>query len=677
MELRRRNFLRLLSYSAFGAATLGIGTTSAGCGSDGGEQPLGGTGGDGTGGGGTSGGGNGGVTAEATEATRTALAGFVDTLAPGDPVEVRAQAVLDWLRARPEVATAGPAIGGAWALFRDGLPHIVCLNRPVGEEPDDSPLSDVPGRSRAAGAATPTGRRALLINAMGPGYLPEAQRLQPALAKASYPTSFGGSSLNDLRTLGEAPSFFFITCHGIGATVQIPDGSGGTTPFTTYGLSTTTPTSVATNNHLLAEGLQRQVMTGTFTTAINNGVATSGNVYLITHEWVRRFWRFSRDSLVWISACGSQDPTTNSALMVQACFEAGAGAYAGFTETVESRQSDRVQRYMIDRLIGANVLSPKEQTPQRAFDYNEVLADMTRTIGNSFPVANSARPVSLKITQNPTSEFGLLAPSIAYVLVDEPRGKAILKGSFGLETTEGKVFIGGQEVAVEVWGEDEIRCTLADDGPASAGDVYVEVRGRKSNVRRITRYTLQGTYRLRYEGNKPNRVEGGGRSSSGWTSVSTANGPARCSSAPCAPRAPRTPAPRRRSPPRASTANPAGPGAAPPRPGAATAPSSPSTTTTRYRTATASSAGCCSTPSTRRVPFRCSGAPTTRTARRSGSPSATARAPAPIILSRSCHPCRLTASSSSPARSTRPARRSRCSPTPSTWPASGAFPAAP
>jgi hypothetical protein len=65
-------------------------------------------------------------------------------------------------------------------------------------------------------------------------------------------------------------------------------------------------------------------------------------------------------------------------------------------------------------------------------------------------------------------------------------------GSFGSKS--GNVTVGGQQVNVKQWGPSEIICDLPTN---LAGDVYVEIQGRKSNVVPLTEWRGQ----LRYTSN--------------------------------------------------------------------------------------------------------------------------------------------------------------------------------
>ncbi|MBC8138171.1 MAG: hypothetical protein H8F28_20010 [Fibrella sp.] len=476
-ELSRRWFLSLLSGGA-------LAMTLTGCGGSGTNDG---------GGGNDAGGDSNDLSPDAHFDAQSAISGFINSL-PAQDMGAMQQKVLEFMRGRSEITDSGLCESGVWAMFKNGFPHAVLLNRaPVDLDDSDTDFS------RAAGTGVPKEGDALLMNGMvSPGYANEAARILPALAKGDYNPRERSPSVNELRDIG-TPSFFFYSSHG-GPVV----GVGGVPYFV---LSTAT---VVTKDLTLA--LLPEAKIGLlWSVSVPNDTRT---FYAVTHRWISRYWKFAPSSLVWISACSSQSPAAQE--IVQACIGVGAGAVAGYTDVVSSTDSDRVQRFMIDRLVGANVLSPKEATPQRSFDYDKLLVALAEQVGNSFPardpMTNEVIPgkfVSLRITKG-VDNFGLLAPSIAYVLIDETTDKAILKGTFGMETG-GKVLIDGVESAVEQWGENEVRCNLPRSGAGSAGDVQVIIREHKSNVRRISRWTIEGKYDAQPSLDEPFQIEGGMR----------------------------------------------------------------------------------------------------------------------------------------------------------------------
>ncbi|HET9292846.1 MAG TPA: IPT/TIG domain-containing protein [Gemmatimonadales bacterium] len=91
------------------------------------------------------------------------------------------------------------------------------------------------------------------------------------------------------------------------------------------------------------------------------------------------------------------------------------------------------------------------------------------------------------------------APWLAYVLINEYDDQAVLRGVFvdppGDMPT---VMIGGLEAAIVTWNKSEIVCDLPPSGSGAAGDVFVLVAGRKSNVRQITEWTVPMRYKFAF-----------------------------------------------------------------------------------------------------------------------------------------------------------------------------------
>ena len=211
--------------------------------------------------------------------------------------------------------------------------------------------------------------------------------------------------------------------------------------------------------------------------------------YGITSAFVRTYWHFSPDSILFLNACwsaytadaeGAQD-------FIAACEGAQVGVYFGWTEKATADVCYKTVRYFADRLIGANKYM-KESPDQRAFPWELVVAQM---------------PASLKHDANtgadlvPFARSGgnsiLLDPSIKEVVANEWDEKLTLKGYFG--TTAGKVTVGSRVHTGCTWKHDQIDCPLPPTGPGSNGDVFVEVEGgpgrqRKSNVRQLTEWAV-------------------------------------------------------------------------------------------------------------------------------------------------------------------------------------------
>jgi len=92
------------------------------------------------------------------------------------------------------------------------------------------------------------------------------------------------------------------------------------------------------------------------------------------------------------------------------------------------------------------------------------------------------------------SEKAVLAPSLAWLELDEKANIMLLHGIFG--KTQGKVLVNGHEQGITKWDDDRIECDLpAADGPDSAGNVEVEVGGHKSNAVQLTEWRVTLKYK--------------------------------------------------------------------------------------------------------------------------------------------------------------------------------------
>ncbi|MBI5267649.1 MAG: hypothetical protein HY851_10495, partial [candidate division Zixibacteria bacterium] len=111
--------------------------------------------------------------------------------------------------------------------------------------------------------------------------------------------------------------------------------------------------------------------------------------YGITGKFVARYMYFVPNSFIFINACeGDSVPSLRNGFMI-----AGASTYCGFTKTVSFPGSNRMADFMFDRLLGANAstLLPKESPPQRPFDIDPVLQDMTSRGYDTDPEAPHAK----------------------------------------------------------------------------------------------------------------------------------------------------------------------------------------------------------------------------------------------------------------------------------------------
>jgi hypothetical protein len=82
--------------------------------------------------------------------------------------------------------------------------------------------------------------------------------------------------------------------------------------------------------------------------------------------------------------------------------------------------------------------------------------------------------------------FEELAPSIAYMRVDEIQNQLKIEGLF--DKDQGHVFVGGQEINVKSWNSLSITCDLPTSGDGSAGEVIVRQNEHHSNSAYISEW---------------------------------------------------------------------------------------------------------------------------------------------------------------------------------------------
>lgn len=429
-------------------------------------------------------------------------------------VEDRRAAILAFVRARPEFIVSGSNDDGVWALFSNGYPMMFLENR----EPDGDPNAEVEKpTTEAVRTEVPTGPRARLINAVGTAYVNNAKPLKALLEAKKYVVDEdlpNPGSVESLRKVSGDGVFYLSTHAGVcrvpvyddrGKMLKEPNGE----PMTAEAYCLWTSTKVGNLNSSPYDKDLRSSLLG-FGVAGNNFGPDKKTVvfekhYWITEAWAANYWSFAPDALVWLNTCESA--SSESSGFRTAILGNGAGLYVGWTSSVKSAQSKPPSRFVIDRLLGSNLSEPKEDPPQRPFDYESVWADLRKRGLHRFPTKHGG--TTELVYETGPGGFGLLAPSIAYVLLNETKDEAILKGQFGKPQEKDRlVTIGGAPAAIKEWAEDSVRVDLKRSGPGSSGDVVVTVRGHESNVRRITEWNLGLQYTWGYPNLAPCMVSG-------------------------------------------------------------------------------------------------------------------------------------------------------------------------
>jgi len=202
--------------------------------------------------------------------------------------------------------------------------------------------------------------------------------------------------------------------------------------------------------------------------------------YAITDLFIDHYWgTFSDDSLVYLDACSAvtYDP------IVESLAGRNASVVFGWNRVVTAGVQANTSRFIFDRLLGANQFRP-ENPPQRAFDFRAVFA---QHIGPGSGYGYCSRHGATLEFRPADGSFGILAPSIERMLIDEENEQLHIYGIFGedkFDPNHRQVTVEGEPLAVNDWAGDLI--IMDGFSPDKEGVIVVEVDKRKSNAVPIT-----------------------------------------------------------------------------------------------------------------------------------------------------------------------------------------------
>lgn len=324
------------------------------------------------------------------------------------------------------------------------------------------------------------------------------------------------ATIEAFRSVALDCSVLFVNSH---SSYSFPDGPSGSPRFT--GIMTATPAdreNLARYAHEIEAGL-----------VITFGADDEGwgDKLWISAAFIRTYWRFTRNSLVFIHACMSFNEPLRSILLRptiadEAHTGCGAGVFCGWTF---GATGDVAPRVLFDRLLGANLIREEMQRadpPQRPFDIGAVWKDMATPGRNHLDGfdAHAGRATQLMYGRGELGDLGLLAPSIEHVDLDETEKTVTLHGLFGSDPAKVRVFVregrgglvgeGDTELTIESAPSPRLLVCkgLPERGKGAAGYIVVAVDyGSKdyvhSNAVPITSWRGEFTFTLRLPGQEP------------------------------------------------------------------------------------------------------------------------------------------------------------------------------
>lgn len=430
-----------------------------------------------------------------------------------DSIAARA---VPYLKSLPSIKDAGitPGTTSVWALFKDDVPLIIPNNREPSAQSDtlidDSfaairPAPSTPAPRRRAIPAGRSMKTALLVptrslelpvpatfrayNAIGPCFVNPLPVVRSLLKDGNYVDAHPGApTVQELKRNVHGDGVFYINTHG---------GAGfGPLKIPIYALWTMDAFDSLAVVPVYNDMLHRDEVV----VMVEKGVDAELNChnvghYGITAQFVNRYMSFGKNSVVIIDACSSA--SVGAIDMRQAFENAGASVYVGWTRSVDAGFAYKAMKYLIDRLLGVNVISP-EDPKQRAFNIDQVLKDMK----DNRNLVDDPHDHAILTSFRMKGDFGLLSPSIQFLSIDLSTGSSqlVIAGIFGTDPGEGNraVKINGQSLNVVEWEPTLITCDIPDTGDDAAGTVVVEVGSgahpRRSNEVNLTEWKGELTY---------------------------------------------------------------------------------------------------------------------------------------------------------------------------------------
>lgn len=428
---------------------------------------------------------------EATRAaTLASIASECDRIAGnGQDPPTQNQALAAYVRTLPGIELASVSDDGVVAVFRDAQPVILLNNDDPGAAAGAA-SGAVTGASTRVPFELPAGRQAFLLNGFGDDFPADPSGVigQMLDSKAYSPTE-NEASVAALKGIG-GQAVLHIRTHGGGGDVLDAKGNpvqdvdqngkplvnqGKPVDMRLYALWTTDAVgSPSAATDLAARRLVRMYE------VTSPGLVDIRQWHLgVTAAFVQSYWgQLADGAYVHVSACSS---AKDSAFVDAVTSKGSRMVYVGWDHPVVVADMDRLAQYAFDRLTGANLLDterdPKEDPPQRPFDFSSVAALMQ---SRGLTKSNTRFGVSSMVAYADDADLAkyVLAPSIATVKPFDSTDDLGLYGLFGSDRSDATIQVGGDPCPINSWTDTEVHCALKR---TSQGPVVVTVHDHDSN----------------------------------------------------------------------------------------------------------------------------------------------------------------------------------------------------
>jgi hypothetical protein len=374
----------------------------------------------------------------------------------------------------------GPALRGPFAASFYSPTAVLTRS-----SPQSNPSAQLQGND------LPESTQARVANALGNAFQDITGNIRSMLeANNGYKCAPGNDASVETLMNVKGVGVFFMEAHGGNGMIHDPVKGKNNTIYilTTSSLWTPQLTRKYIEQNLFLDGCLGLCFAGADRDPHSPSIVHNKRYYTITSLFIKKFWRFSENSFVFIHAC-----TSNTLKETMRNTDVHASIFGGYSNLGDDNCLESAL-FLFDRMLGANEVEPREEiAPQRPFDFQEIAVDMARKGLN--PIAK--KPTCKILFGLGPGNFGLLNPSLKYARIIPYESRVELIGLFGQDPGEKnrKVEIENIAVPVESWEPEKIICHLPDSENGSCGEIKVTHRGRVSNSRWLTQWKGTADFR--------------------------------------------------------------------------------------------------------------------------------------------------------------------------------------
>jgi hypothetical protein len=375
-----------------------------------------------------------------------------------------------------------------WGTFKDGRFLFIANNKPA--YPTAMARSLPPPPAAPSGTSQPTSNVVYYFD-----YFSNSSpltTLQSIVNTHNYVLRNKDATLDNFRGLTNISAMYLSTHGG-----EAKSGAGPDRVFN-FVMLTTTPVNAANE---VAGTLHDDLVSGRVGYSLDPVDAARPNPkwkYGITPAFVTANWSFNSVSMLYAAVCESGDATD----FQNACKGKKLDTYIGWSGDVRGDVGEFAGEILLDRMMGANKFEAADK-PRRAYTIADALSEVTRENADHYQDGPPPQGSGMLATLKPISfgnQFGVLAPSIKFIVMDEKNSLMRILGQFGADPGESNrdVKINGNSYGAKItsWSTNMIlvKVPASQTDPDFAGKINVVVRNQESNTVDMTKITGKLTY---------------------------------------------------------------------------------------------------------------------------------------------------------------------------------------